>query len=104
MCGDEVELGLKLSSDKCTVEDVRFSGRGCVISQVSASMLTERIKGKSVEEVSKLSKEDVLKLLGIEISAMRLKCALLGLKVLKIGVYDHLGKQAERNGLDEGIF
>jgi nitrogen fixation NifU-like protein len=65
------------------VEDVKFKGRGCAISQASASLLTESIKGKRVAEIDAIGKEDVLENLGISISAARLKCALLGLKVLK---------------------
>jgi len=69
------------------VEDVRFSGHGCSISQASASMLTERIKGRPLEEVKALTREDILEDLGIELGPVRLKCALLALKVLKGGIY-----------------
>ncbi|MGH7742941.1 MAG: iron-sulfur cluster assembly scaffold protein, partial [Candidatus Eiseniibacteriota bacterium] len=66
---------------------VRFSGHGCSISQAAASMLSEKIEGQSLEEVRKLSKDDVLEMLGIELGPVRLKCALLALKTLKAGVY-----------------
>ena len=81
LCGDKIRMDLRIRDG--IVEDVKFAGRGCAISQASASLLTEAIKGKPVTEVSRVGKEEVLENLGIEISAARLKCALLGLKVLK---------------------
>jgi len=77
--------------EKNTVKDVKFNGQGCAISQASASMLTELVKGKTVDDVRKISKEDVLSLIGGQLTAVRLKCALLSLKVLKTGVYDYIG-------------
>ena len=85
LCGDKLHFELLIEND--TVADVRFTGRGCAISQAAASMLTEEIKGKSVEAVRALGKADVLELLGIPIGYTRLKCALLGLKAVKVGVY-----------------
>jgi len=84
LCGDKIRMDLKISDG--TVTDVKFKGRGCAISQASASLLTEQIKGKTLAEISKLGKEDVLENVGINISAARLKCALLGLKVLKLAL------------------
>jgi len=81
LCGDKIRMDVKLRDG--TVSDVKFRGRGCAISQASASLLTEEIKGKTLDEINRLSKEDVLANLGINISPARLKCALLGLKVLK---------------------
>lgn len=81
LCGDKIRMDLKI--DDGVVTDVKFKGRGCAISQASASLLTEEIKGKTLAAISKLGKEDVLANVGINISAARLKCALLGLKVLK---------------------
>ncbi len=81
LCGDKIRMDVKLHDG--VVSDVKFRGRGCAISQASASLLTEEIKGKTLNEINKMSKEDVLANLGIAISAARLKCALLGLKVLK---------------------
>ena len=81
LCGDKIRMDIKLRNG--VVDDIKFSGRGCAISQASASLLTESVKGKSLAEVAKIGKEDVLENLGIAISAARLKCALLGLKVLK---------------------
>ncbi|MFQ5838442.1 MAG: Fe-S cluster assembly sulfur transfer protein SufU [Thermoplasmata archaeon] len=85
LCGDEIALYIRLNKDK-VVEDVKFKGKGCAISQASASMLTVMLKGKTLEEVEKIDKERVLKTLGIPISPVRLKCALLPLDVLRIGL------------------
>ncbi len=90
LCGDIVEMQLELDGGN-RVTDVKFDGHGCAISQASASMLTEMVKGKSLDEVRKISKEDILEQIGGELSAVRLKCALLSLKVLKTGVYSYLG-------------
>ncbi len=81
MCGDKIRMDVKLRNG--VVSDIKFQGRGCAISQASASLLTETVKGKSLSEIAKVGKDDVLENLGIPISAARLKCALLGLKVLK---------------------
>lgn len=82
LCGDQIRVELQLDGGG-KVTDLRFSGKGCAISQASASMLTETVKGKSLEEIAKLSKEVVLENVGIGISPTRMKCAMLGLKVLK---------------------
>ncbi len=84
-CGDEVTIELKIEDDK--VVDAAFDGRGCAISQASASMIMEEIVGMSVADLKQWGKEDVLDLLGIEIGPVRLKCALLPLKALKAGLY-----------------
>jgi nitrogen fixation NifU-like protein len=81
-CGDELRVQLKLD-EQGRVDAVAFSGKGCAISQAAASLLSEELGGKSVEELLRLDKEFVLDLLGIDISATRMKCALLGLKVVK---------------------
>jgi nitrogen fixation NifU-like protein len=86
LCGDEIRIDLLVNSQDI-IEDVRFEGHGCAISQASASMLTEMVQGKSVEEAKQLSKEDILEAMGIPIGPVRLKCALLSLKVLKAGIY-----------------
>ncbi len=86
LCGDRLRIDIRLDENK-RVKEVAFSGQGCAISQASASMLTEEILGKSVDELKQIGKEDVLNLLGIELGPVRLKCALLSLKVLKAGVY-----------------
>ncbi len=90
LCGDIIEMQLKINDGK--IDDVRFQGKGCAISQASASMLTEVVKGKSLDEVKGMGKSDVLDLLGIDPGPTRIKCALLGLKVLKLAVYGFLGQ------------
>jgi nitrogen fixation NifU-like protein len=82
LCGDELKVQLKVDADG-RIEDLRFSGHGCAISQAAASMTGDEVKGMSVDELLKLDKSFVLDLLGIDISATRMKCALLSLKVLK---------------------
>lgn len=82
LCGDELDLFLVIDKNR-KVADVRFNGRGCAISQASASMLTEQIKGKSIDELKKMTKENILEMLGIPLSPVRLKCALLSLDTLK---------------------
>ena len=86
LCGDRIRIDVRVGDDN-KVKEVAFSGQGCAISQASASMLTEHIIGKSLDEVKLLSKDDILEMLGIELGPVRLKCALLSLKVLKAGVY-----------------
>ncbi len=81
LCGDQIRMELKLEDG--VVSDVRFSGKGCAISQASASMLTERVKGMKLSDVAKLAKDVVLEDIGIGISPTRMKCAMLGLRVLK---------------------
>ncbi len=80
-CGDVVRLDLKLHDDR--VEDLKFSGKGCAISQASCSIMTECVIGKTVDEVLSMDNEDILEALGSPISPIRFKCALLGLNVLK---------------------
>jgi nitrogen fixation NifU-like protein len=82
LCGDTIRMELALNDDR-TVRDVKFSGKGCAISQASASMLTENIKGMKLEDVARLHQDAVLENVGIGISPSRMKCAMLGLKVLK---------------------
>jgi nitrogen fixation protein NifU and related proteins len=81
LCGDQIRMELAL--DDGVIEDVRFSGKGCAISQAAASMLTERVRGMKLSDVAKLSKDAVLEDVGIGISPTRMKCAMLGLRVLK---------------------
>lgn len=85
LCGDEIRIDLHVKDG--VIEDVRFSGKGCSISRAAASMLTEEIRGKTLDEVKRIGKDDVLEMLGIELGPVRLKCALLALKTLKVGVY-----------------
>lgn len=86
LCGDFIRIELRISEEEI-IEEAVFGGHGCAISQASADLLLDEIIGKSVDEVKGLSKEDILDLLGIELGPVRLKCALLSLKVLKAGIY-----------------
>jgi nitrogen fixation NifU-like protein len=93
LCGDHIRIDLRVDPEGKVLE-AAFSGHGCAISQASADLLLESVIGKTVTEVKALTKEDVLELLGIELGPVRLKCALLSLKVLKAGVYG-LGEASE---------
>lgn len=98
-CGDIIEINANVNGNK--IKDIKFNGKGCIISQASASLLTENINDKSIEDIKFLQKENILEMLGIPISPIRLKCALLPLKVLKLGVYKYLGEKFEENGYEE---
>ena len=85
LCGDEIDIHLKVDGDK--IKDVKFEGRGCAISQASASMLTEMVMGKPLTSIKDLSKDDILENIGLtSLGPARIKCALLSLKVLKLGM------------------
>jgi len=86
LCGDHIRIDLRVTAEGA-VSEALFQGHGCAISQASADLLLESIQGKPLEEVKQLTKEDILEMLGIELGPVRLKCALLSLKVLKAGVY-----------------
>ena len=86
LCGDQIRIDLRVDENG-VVSEAAFSGHGCAISQASADLLIETIIGKSLDEIKELTKQDVLDLLGIELGPVRLKCALLPLKVIKAGVY-----------------
>src|SRR5688572_16660798 len=85
LCGDEVRIDLRVNDG--AVSEVAFTGRGCAVSQASASILTEMIEGMPIDQVMTLTKDDLLDEIGIPVSPARLKCALLPLKVLKAGIY-----------------
>jgi nitrogen fixation NifU-like protein len=85
LCGDEVRIDVRVKDD--TIDEIAFSGRGCAVSQASASILMEMVEGKTLDDVKAITKDDLLEEIGIPVSPARLKCALLGLKVLKAGLY-----------------
>ena len=86
LCGDRIRIDLRLNEEGI-IKEALFDGHGCAISQASADLLLESIQGKPLEMVKELNKEDILEMLGIELGPVRLKCALLSLKVLKAGAY-----------------
>jgi nitrogen fixation NifU-like protein len=86
LCGDQIKIDLRVDENG-KVTEAAFDGHGCAISQASADLLLESIIGKSTEDIKKLTKSDILEMLGIELGPVRLKCALLPLKILKAGVY-----------------
>lgn len=86
LCGDELRIDIRIDEND-VVTDAKFEGQGCAISMASADLLVENIVGKPLNEIKGMSKQDILELLGIELGPVRLKCALLSLKVLKAGVY-----------------
>jgi len=104
LCGDEVSISLRFGADGETIEDIRFEGRGCAISQAATSMLTEIVKGKTVAQVAALPKEELLEEIGIQLTPIRLKCAILGLGVLKVALHESRGTPLpdEWQGLDFG--
>lgn len=83
-CGDELEMFVKIDNQK--ISDIKFCGKGCSISQAAASMLTEFVIGKTLDEVEKMSREDIIQMLGIPIGVVRVKCAVLSLVALKNGI------------------
>jgi nitrogen fixation NifU-like protein len=85
-CGDVLRIDLHVNEQN-VIDQIAFKGKGCAISQASASMLTEMLKNKTVEEAKAIGKHEILEALGIEIGPVRLKCALLSVKVLKAGLY-----------------
>lgn len=87
LCGDFLHIDLQ-TDEKGVIKDAKFDGHGCAISMASADMLLETLIGKTLDDVKKLSKQDILDLLGIELSPVRLKCALLSLKVVKAAAYE----------------
>ena len=102
LCGDEVSISVRFADDGETIDDVRFEGRGCAISQAATSMLTDLVKGRKAEDVATLPKEELLEEVGIQLTPIRLKCAILGLGVLKVALHRAKGTPLpdEWQGLD----
>lgn len=86
LCGDRIRIDIKLNLDKTCIQSAGFTGDGCIISQAAASMLLEDVVGRPIDEVEALDPQHVLDLVGVPLTANRVKCALLGLKVLKSGI------------------
>ena len=103
LCGDEVTVSVKFAEDGETIADVGFEGRGCAISQAATSMLTELVQGRTAAEIASLPKEELIDELGIPLTPIRLKCAILGLGVLKVALHRAKGTPLpeEWAGLDE---
>ena len=103
LCGDEVSIYVSFDDDGETIEEVKFSGRGCAISQASTSMLMEMVAGRRADAVAEMSKDELLDEIGIPLTPIRLKCALLGLGVLKVALHRAKGTPLpdEWAGLDE---
>ena len=103
LCGDEVSIYVSFEPDDDTIDEVKFSGRGCAISQAATSMLMELVKGRSATEVASLTKDELLDEVGIPLTPIRLKCALLGLGVLKVALHRAKGTPLPQEwaGLDE---
>ena len=96
LCGDSIDIDMKIENDK--ISDIKFHGKGCAICMACSSVLTEIAKGKNIDEVRNISKNDVLGELGLEhLQAVRIKCALLSLKVLKSALYSYLGKHLKNS-------
>lgn len=91
LCGDIITINIKVNNKK--LKDIKFTGKGCAISRAAASMLTDEIKGKTLKEIKKISREDVVKMLGIEVGPVRTKCAVLGLVAVKEGIKQFENKQ-----------
>ena len=100
LCGDSIDIDMKIDNNK--VADIKFHGKGCAICMACTSVLTEITKGKSLDDVRKIEKNDVLSELGLEhLQAVRIKCALLSLKVLKSALYTYLGSNLDdKTGID----
>ena len=95
LCGDEVTITVAFADDGETIDDVRFEGRGCAISQASTSMLTELVKGRKAAEAVAFDREELLDEIGIPLTPVRLKCAILGLHTLKVALGRATGAETQ---------
>jgi nitrogen fixation NifU-like protein len=98
LCGDEVSIYVAFGEDGETIDDVKFSGRGCAISQAATSMLMEMAKGRTAQQVATLDKDELLAEIGVPLTPVRLKCAMLGLTTLKVALH-----KAKGTPLPEGL-
>ncbi|HZD87083.1 MAG TPA: SUF system NifU family Fe-S cluster assembly protein [Gaiellaceae bacterium] len=98
LCGDEVSIYVAFGDDGETIDDVKFSGRGCAISQAATSMLMEMTKGRTATEVAEMDKDELLDEIGVPLTPVRLKCAMLGLTTLKVALH-----KAKGTPLPEGL-
>ena len=98
LCGDEVSISVTFADDGDTIEDISFEGRGCAISQAATSMLMEMVKGRRATEVAAMPKEELLEEIGIPLTPVRLKCAILGL-----GVAQGRAAQGEGHAAPRGV-
>ena len=98
LCGDEVSIYVTFGEDGETIDDVKFSGRGCAISQAATSMLMEMTKGRTAQQVAELDKDELLAEIGVPLTPVRLKCAVLGLTTLKVALH-----KAKGTPLPEGL-
>ena len=103
LCGDEVSVFVQFAADGETIDDVKFRGHGCAISQASTSMLMEMVKGRTAGEIATMPRDELLEEIGIPLTPVRLKCALLGLGVLKVALHRAKGTPLpeEWAGMDE---
>jgi nitrogen fixation NifU-like protein len=92
MCGDTIQMDVQLDDDEETIERVAFKGDGCAISQAAASMLSEKLVGMSVDELQAMDRDDITDMLGVDISPMRIKCAVLAEKVAQDGADIYFGE------------
>jgi nitrogen fixation NifU-like protein len=106
LCGDEIAIYVEFAEDGETISDIKFRGRGCAISQASTSMLMEMVKGRKASEIAAMPRDELLDEVGIPLTPIRLKCALLGLGVLKVALHRAKGTPLPKEwaGLDELTF
>jgi len=101
MCGDTIEIDVRLDEDEEVIQNLAFRGDGCAISQAAASMLTEMLLGKTIEELHKMDRDDMIEMLGVDISPMRVKCAVLAEKVAQDGAEIYFGEKEETRTTSE---